>query len=158
MVMDSEEAWGDREGGFCGHSLIGFLLLWFGVNGKEFCLGELENSWSVSERGESASRGACGAFRWRCLRWGRSPHLGEHVELSGGGVSEVGEESASGGACGAFRWRCLRGEGGVHVWGSTWSVQVEMSQRWGRSPRLRRAGLEATLGSSLFREGAKGWS
>lgn len=98
MLMDSEEAWGDREGGFCGHSLIGFLLLWFGVNGEEFCLGELENSWSVSE---------------------------------------VGEESASVGACGAFRWRCLRGGGGVHVWGG-------------------RAGGHTW--SSLFREGAKGWS
>lgn len=56
-----------------------FLLLWFGVNGEEFCLGELENSWSVSEVG-------------------RSPHLSEHVEHSGGGVSEVEEESTSGGA------------------------------------------------------------
>ena len=98
MLMDSERVWGDRGGGFCGRSLIGFPLLWFGVNGEEFRLGELESS-------------------WRCLRGGGGgPRLGQHVERSGGGVSEVGEESTS----------------------------------WG-------AGLEAALGSSLFREGAKGW-
>lgn len=56
MLMDSEGAWGDRGGGFCGHSLIGFLLLWFGVDGEEFRLGELENS-------------------WRCLRGGGGVHV-----------------------------------------------------------------------------------
>lgn len=60
MLMDSEGAWGDRGGGFCGHSLIGFLLLWFGVDGEEFRLGEFQ----LTQQLEVSQR------------WGRGPRLG----------------------------------------------------------------------------------
>lgn len=79
---------------FCGHPLVGFLLLLFDVNGEEFCLGEFGEQLEVSQRwGRSLRLGKQG---WR-------PPLGaaclERGQKDGVKAPRQPRSEARGGAC-----------------------------------------------------------